>query len=69
VHCFGRFEKGTFLRGEQDRHPRAGIASLSRGDLFHAKHPKPPQLDPLAVGEGLGHALKDLFDDPFPFLF
>jgi hypothetical protein len=63
VHLFGGFEKGTALCREPHQGARTRIPALARGQRFHAKDSKPSRFNPLALSEGLGHALKDLADN------
>jgi hypothetical protein len=65
VHLFGSFEKGTPLCREPHRGAGALIPALTRGQRFHAKAPKPPQFNPVALREGVGHALKHLGNNLF----
>jgi hypothetical protein len=64
VHGFGGFEKGMALRREPHRCAGARIPAVALGHRFHAKAPKPPQFNPVTLGEGLRHALKHLGDNP-----
>jgi len=65
VHLFGGFEKGTALRREPHRCACTRIPALTLGQRFQAKDSKPPQFNPVALGEGVGHALKHLGDNLF----
>jgi len=67
VKVFAGFEAHGAARRNADLGPCAGIASNTRFAGPDVEHPKAPQLDAVASGQGALQAIEDCFDGGLGF--